>query len=186
MVRLLLIAVSLALDAMAVSVSVGVANPAGGLRQGLRLGAWFGAFQFIMPLLGFLLGRTLAGYVSAVSPYIAFALLAFIGGRMVWDALSAKKDGEDDADYAHLPWQRLLLLAIATSIDALAVGVSAAFMDFPLLLSCCVIGAVAFALSVLGALVGKALGGLFQTCAQLAGGVILILMGGKFLLEQLV
>lgn len=185
MVRLLLIAVSLALDAMTVSVSVGVANPQGGLRQGLRLGSWFGAFQFIMPLLGFLLGRTLAGYVSAVSPYIAFALLAFIGGRMVWDALSREKDG-GGCDCAKLTWRRLLPLAVATSIDALAVGVSAAFMDFPLLLSCCVIGAVAFALSVLGALVGKALGTLFQTCAQLAGGVILILMGGRFLLEHLV
>ena len=90
MIQLLLIAVSLALDAMAVSVSVGIANPRAALKQGLRMGLWFGAFQFGMPLLGFLLGRTLSVYVEAVAPFVAFALLAFVGGRMVLDSLQNK------------------------------------------------------------------------------------------------
>ena len=89
LVQAFLIALSLAMDAMAVSVSAGIACRGSAVRQGLRLGAWFGVFQFAMPLLGFALGQVLAAYVEAVAPYIAFALLAFIGGRMVWDAFQA-------------------------------------------------------------------------------------------------
>lgn len=181
MVELLLIAVSLALDALAVSVSVGMGNPQGGARQGLRLGLWFGGFQFGMPLLGFLLGTTLAAYIEAAAPWIAFGLLAFIGGRMIWEALSP---GEGE-DVSHLTNSRLCLLAVATSIDALAVGVSAAMMGLDILLSCTVIGLTAFVLSFAGAMVGKGLGAAFQKWAQVAGGVVLIGIGLKFLLERL-
>lgn len=182
MLRLLLIAISLAMDAMAVSISVGLACPSSALRQGVRLGLWFGAFQFGMPLLGFLLGHTLSSYVEAAAPWIAFALLAFIGGKMIWDAL---QPGEESEDLSCLTNGKLCLLAVATSIDALAVGVGASLMGMPLLWSCTVIGLTAFALSFLGAVVGRRLGDVFQTYAQAAGGLVLVVIGFKFLLERL-
>lgn len=181
LLQALLIALSLAMDAMAVSVSAGIACRGSAVRQGLRLGLWFGAFQFAMPLVGFALGQVLAAYVEAVAPYIAFALLAFIGGRMIWDALAP--GGEEDL--SDLSNAKVCLLAIATSIDALAVGVGASLMAMPLLPSCAIIGAVAFALSFLGAVVGRKLGQRFNTWAQVAGGVVLIGIGLKFLLETL-
>lgn len=184
MLQLLLIAVSLALDAMAVSISVGIANPRAALRQGLRMGLWFGAFQFGMPLLGFLLGHTLSSYVASVAPFVAFALLAFVGGRMVIDSLQ-NKDCQLPAAVGDLTARRLFTLAVATSIDALAVGVSAAFMALPLFLSCAVIGVTAFVLSLLGAAAGRALGCAFQRWAQALGGCVLILIGLKFLVERL-
>lgn len=185
MLQLLLIAVSLALDAMAVSISVGMADPKAAWRQGLRMGLWFGGFQFGMPLLGFLLGQTLSAYIQSAAPFVAFALLAFVGGRMVLDAWQNKDCQVPSAAYGALTARKLLVLAVATSIDALAVGVSAAFMAFPLLLSCAVIGVTAFLLSLLGAVVGKGLGCAFQRWSQAAGGVALILIGLKFLLERL-
>lgn len=185
MLKLLLIAVSLALDAMTVSISVGMSDPQAALKQGLRMGVWFGAFQFAMPLIGFLLGSTLSAYVAFAAPYIAFALLAFVGGRMVMDALQNKNCEVPSAAYSTLTAKKLFALAVATSIDALAVGVSAAFMALPLLLSCSVIGVTAFLLSLVGALVGRKLGCAFQRWAQVLGGVVLILIGLKFLIERL-
>lgn len=182
MVQLFLIALSLAVDALAASVSVSLAHPEGGVAQGLRLGAWFGGFQFGMPLLGFLLGRGLTARVEAAAPFLAFALLAFIGGRMLWEALGTP---EEAPDYSCLTNRRLFLLAVATSIDALAVGVSAAFMDFPVLVSCGVIGLTSFVLSFGGAMVGRRLGAAFRLYAQVAGGVVLVAIGARFLLERL-
>ena len=181
-IQVFLIALSLAMDAMAVSVSAGIACRGSAVKQGLRLGAWFGAFQFAMPLLGFALGQALASYVEAVAPYIAFALLAFIGGRMIWDALRGDNDQEDMSSLSN---GRVCLLAIATSIDALAVGVGASLMAMPLLPSCVIIGVVAFALSFLGAVAGRKLGQRFNTWAQVAGGIVLIGIGLKFLIEKL-
>lgn len=185
MLQLLLIAVSLALDAMAVAISVGMANPRAALKQGLRMGLWFGGFQFGMPLVGFLLGQTLSAYIQSAAPFIAFALLAFVGGRMVLDSLPSKGCDRPEPVPDTLTNRRLFTLAVATSIDALAVGVSAAFMALPLLLSCTVIGVTAFLLSVLGAVVGRRLGCAFQRWAQVLGGTVLILIGLKFLLERL-
>lgn len=182
LIEVLLIALSLAMDAMAVSISAGLACKGSAVKVGLRLGAWFGAFQFAMPLIGFALGQAMAAYVEAVAPYIAFALLAFIGGRMVWDAVAP---GSEDEDMSTLSNKKVCLLAIATSIDALAVGVGAAMMEMPLLASCVIIGVVAFALSFLGAVVGRRLGQRFNRWAQAAGGVVLIGIGLKFLLERL-
>lgn len=183
MLQILLIAVSLAMDAMAVSISVSLACPGSAARQGVRLGLWFGSFQFAMPLVGFLLGQTLSGYVQAAAPWIAFILLAFIGGRMILDALQPREEPQEDM--AHLSTGRVCLLAVATSIDALAVGVGASLMGMPLLFSCAIIGVTAFALSLLGAVLGQKLGQAFQTYAQVGGGVVLILIGLKFLIERL-
>ena len=181
-IQILLIALSLAMDAMAVSISVGLACRGTAARQGLRLGVWFGAFQFAMPLIGFGLGLALSSLVEAAAPFIAFALLAFIGGRMLWDAFQGEEESEDMSCLSN---GKVCLLAIATSIDALAVGVSASLMELPLLPSCVIIGVTAFVLSFLGAVVGRLLGQRFNTWAQAAGGLVLVAIGFKFLLERL-
>lgn len=186
MIEIFLIAVSLALDAFAVSVSSGISIPGFGWKHGVKMGCWFGFFQFAMPLVGWLLGTGVSTYISAVDHWIAFALLALIGGKMVWEALKkARGGGDDDAAPAELSAKRLTVLAIATSIDALAVGVSMAFMAVNIIAASIVIGVVAFALSVVGGLLGKRLGRLFQQRAELAGGLVLIGIGAKILCEHL-
>ena len=157
LVEIFLIAVSLALDAFAVSVSSGISIPGFGGRQAVKMGVWFGGFQFAMPLIGWLLGTSVSQYIEAVDHWVAFALLSA---------------------------RRLCLLAIATSIDALAVGVSMAFMNVPVLLSAVVIGVVAFVLSVVGGLAGRRLGALFQRRAELVGGLVLVGIGIKILVEH--
>ncbi len=194
MLEILLIAVSLALDAFAVSVSSGIAIRGFGWRQAVKMGCYFGAFQFAMPLIGWLLGSSVSGYIQAFDHWVAFGLLAFIGGRMVVGALRKSPDGEEEAP-TELTARRLTVLAVATSIDALAVGVSLAFMGLDLLpggsewanvlLAAAIIGVVAFTLSVVGGMVGKRLGGLFQKRAELVGGVVLIAIGVKILVEHL-
>lgn len=182
MLYIFLIALSLAMDAFAVSAATGVALPGFRFRHAATMGTWFGAFQFAMPLLGWLLGTGVSGYIRSVDHFVAFGLLAFIGGRMVWNSFS--QEGEEACP--DLSPRRLLVLAVATSIDALAVGVSMAFMpDVNVLLSCVVIGVVAFALSVAGGLLGRRLGDLLQKRAELVGGLVLIAIGLKILIEHL-
>lgn len=181
MTEIVLIAVSLALDAFAVSVSTGIAMPGFSWRQGVKMGLWFGAFQCIMPLAGWALGSSMARYIQSVDHWIAFCLLAVIGGKMIWEA---RGEGGEEA-VADLSAQRLCVLAIATSIDALAVGVSMAFMSVNILVAAVVIGVVAFALSLVGGLLGRRLGGLFQRWAQAAGGLVLVGIGVKILMEHL-
>ena len=183
MLEIFLIAVSLALDAFAVSVSSGIAIPGFGWRQAARMGLWFGFFQFMMPLLGWFLGSSVSEYIEAVDHWVAFGLLALIGGRMVWGALG-QGAGEGEEASSDLSARRLCLLAIATSIDALAVGVSMAFMNVPVFLSAVIIGVVAFVLSVAGGLAGRRLGKLFQRRAELVGGLVLIGIGLKILAEH--
>ena len=184
LISVFLIAVSLALDAFAVSVSCGISVPGFGPRQAVKMGAWFGAFQFLMPLLGFLLGTGISGYIQAIDHFVAFGLLALIGGQMIRGALK-KGCGDEEAAPSDLSAKRLCLLAIATSIDALAVGVSMAFMNVDILFSAVVIGVVAFGLSVFGGLAGRRLGCLFQKRAELLGGCVLVGIGLKILLEHL-
>ncbi len=178
-IYIFLIAVSLALDAFAVSVSSGLTVRNFSLKHALLMGTYFGAFQFGMPLLGWLLGSTIAGYVSAVSPYIAFGLLAFIGGNMIYGAVK----GEEDSAVHELTHGRLFMMAVATSIDALAVGVTFAFMDIDVLFACGIIGIVAFVLSVGGGLLGGHFGGKFSEKAGIFGGAVLLGIGTKILLE---
>lgn len=183
MISIFLIAVSLALDAFAVSTSSAIAVPGFRKRDAVKMGIWFGSFQFSMPLAGWLLATSLSQYIVAIDHFIAFGLLAFIGGKMVWDSLAGDCCEEGAAD---LSPRRLCVLAIATSIDAMAAGVSMAFMpDMSILPACMVIGAVAFALSALGGILGKHLGCLFQKRAQLVGGLVLIAIGTKILIEHL-
>lgn len=183
LIEIFLIAVSLALDAFAVSVSSGISIPGFGGRQAVKMGVWFGGFQFAMPLIGWFLGSSVSQYIEAVDHWVAFGLLALIGGRMVWGALKTGA-GEEEEVPPDLSARRLCLLAIATSIDALAVGVSMAFMKVDILVSALVIGVVAFGLSVVGGLVGKRLGALFQRRAELVGGLVLVGIGIKILAEH--
>ncbi|SBW12586.1 putative manganese efflux pump MntP [uncultured Eubacteriales bacterium] len=185
MVEVLLIALSLALDAFAVSVSSGISVRGFCWKHAFKMGLYFGFFQFAMPLIGWLLGSGLSTYIEAVDHWVAFALLALIGGRMVWEAAHKDCSVPDSSGPTDLTAKRLVVLAVATSIDALAVGVSMAFMDVNILLSAAVIGVVAFILSVVGGLLGKRLGCLFQKRAEIVGGLVLIAIGIKILVEHL-
>ena len=182
MLYIFLIAVSLALDAFAVATSTAIAIPNFRKRYAVKMGIWFGAFQFGMPLAGWLLATGMSRYIVAFDHFIAFGLLAFIGGKMVLGSF----DKTCEVGSADLSAKRLCLLAIATSIDAMAAGVSMAFMpDMNILLACTVIGLVAFALSAVGGILGKGLGCLFQKRAELVGGLVLIAIGTKILIEHL-
>lgn len=177
-------AVSLALDAFAVATSTAIATPDFRKRYAVKMGVWFGAFQFAMPLMGWLLANSVSDYIKAFDHFIAFGLLAFLGGRMVWGSFDGSCEVGHRAE--ELTPGRLCLLAIATSIDAMAAGISMAFMpDINVLLACTVIGLVAFSLSALGGLLGKQLGCLFQKRAELVGGLVLIGIGTRILVEHL-
>lgn len=182
MLQILLIALSLAMDAFAVSVSTGIVVPGFGPKQAARIGVWCGAFQFAMPLIGWFLGSSVKTYIEFIDHWIAFGLLALIGGSMIKEALS----GGGEAAVTDLSHRRLFLLALATSIDALAVGITMAFMaEVNILLSAAVIGIVAFLLAMLGGLLGRRLGQLFQRRATLLGGAVLVFIGAKILFEHL-
>lgn len=181
MISILLIGVSLSMDAFAVSLANSISLKELKLRHGLWMGAYFGFFQFLMPLIGALLGGGVSGYVSAWGPYISFFLLAFIGGKMVLDSF---KDGAKGG-VLRLTHGRLLMMALATSIDALAVGVSFAFMDMKLLPSCTLIGLSTFAICLTGAMAGRRIPHVSGKRAGVIGGLVLIAIGVKLLIEGL-
>lgn len=176
-----LMALSLAVDAFAVSVACGVTVPGFRLRDGVRLGCWFGAFQFLMPLLGSFLGDLVSARSQVAAGLLSFGLLAFLGGKLLWDGLS----GTAAVGSADLRPRRLAALAVATSLDALAAGVSMPCLNVPVLEASAVIGGVAFCLSLAGGLAGRGLGTLCQRFAHLLGGSVLIAIGVKILLSAL-
>ncbi len=181
--ELFLLAVGLSMDAFAVSVCKGLAMERCSLRKAAVCGVWFGGFQALMPAVGFFLGFRFREYITAVDHWIAFGLLLLIGGNMVRDAF--RKDEEEAAD-GSLDVKTMLLLAIATSIDALAVGVTFAFLpDTNIWAAVLLIGTVTFFLSAIGVKVGNVFGSKYESRAELMGGVILILLGTKILLEHL-
>lgn len=180
--ELLLIAVGLSMDAFAVSICKGLSVQQLKPRHYLLTGAWFGGFQALMPSIGFLLGSTFDHYINAFDHWIAFVLLAFIGGNMVKESLSGDEECHDDS----FSLRTMFLLAVATSIDALAVGVTFALLpDVHILSAVSLIGVTTFLLSAMGLKVGNVFGLRYKARAELAGGVILILMGLKILLEHL-
>lgn len=179
-VELLFLAVGLAMDAFAVSVCKGLSAKEYRLRHSLTAGAYFGGFQALMPLLGWLLGSQFESVIKSVDHWIAFGLLGLIGANMVREAFG--KAEEVNASFSP---KAMLPLAVATSIDALAVGVTFAFLDVNIWLAVTLIGGVAFAISAAGVKVGNVFGARFQSKAELAGGIILILLGVKILIEHL-
>ena len=180
--ELFLLAVGLSMDAFAVSVCKGLAMQKATFRNAAICGVWFGGFQALMPFIGYLLGAGFETYINAVAPWIAFVLLALIGGNMIREALS--KDEEEDTSAA-LDVKTMFLMAVATSIDALAAGVSLALLDVKILWAVSFIGVTTFCLSAVGVWVGHRFGARYKGGAELAGGVVLILIGIKVLLEHL-
>jgi putative Mn2+ efflux pump MntP len=180
MLSILLIGVGLSMDAFAISVANGLTLRNFCWRHALLMGLYFGGFQFLMPLVGSFLGGTVSGYVSTYAPYISFFLLAFIGGRMLWGAL---KNGVSNEGLTTLSHARLLVMAVATSLDALAVGRSFAFMDIALLPACILIGCTTFVISVAGAMLGSKIPGISCRTAVVLGGCVLIGIGIKLLLQ---
>lgn len=177
--ELFAIAVGLSMDAFAVSVCKGLSSAGARLRHCLTCGAWFGGFQALMPLAGWLLGARFQEMISGIDHWIAFLLLGLIGVNMIRES---REDGES-VDCSFSPGS-MLPLAVATSIDALVVGITFAFLRTPILPSAALIGLTTFVLSAAGVKMGAAFGARSRARAELAGGVILILMGAKILLEH--
>lgn len=181
LLTLFITAVGLSMDAFAVSVCKGLAIKKIDLKKTCIVGLWFGGFQAIMPLFGYLLGNRFKQYVEAIDHWIAFALLVLIGINMIKEALSKDEEKADDS----LSFKTMLLLAVATSIDALAVGITYAFLQVDIVPAVSFIGITTFTLSAIGVKVGNVFGLKYKSRAELAGGVILILIGTKILLEHL-
>ena len=182
MLHYALLAASLAADAFAVAISMGLSAQKASLCDAVRVGLFFGGFQALMPLLGYLAGSTVSAVIERYDHWIAFGLLAFIGGRMLWESARGTEEGGQPSLGA---LRKLLVLSIATSIDALAVGVSLAVLREHIWVNAAWIGCVTFALSTLGVLAGRRLGRRMQRCATVAGGLVLIFIGAKILIEHL-
>jgi len=181
MFELIFIALGLAMDAFAVAVCKGLSLPKVRLRHMLIVGLYFGIFQGVMPLAGWLLSARFAEYVQAVAPWIAFGLLVIIGGKMIWES---RKQAQEKSN-ASLGLRVMLPLAIATSIDALATGVTFAFLQVDIIPAVLLIGVITLVMSMLGVKIGSVFGLRFKSRAELVGGIILIGMGVKILIEHL-
>ena len=204
--ELLIIAIALAMDAFAVSICKGLAARGSYLKTGVVCGAWFGVFQGLMPFLGWLLGSTVADYIDKYKAYIVFVLLAFLGVKMIVEAVKDAKEGcvcecqcsteisetldpaptESKNNDASLAPFLMFTMAIATSIDALATGLTFAATGANILLAVTLIGVVTFIFCFIGSIVGAKIGTKCKTQAEIAGGIILIGIGLKFLIERLV
>lgn len=180
-VELLLLAVGLSMDAFAVAVCKGLAMKKAGAGACATVGVWFGGFQALMPLVGYLLGVGFKNYINAFDHWIAFVLLGLIGANMLREAAG----GEDDSAEDSLSVRSMLPLAVATSIDALAVGVTFAFIGVNIAVAVTLIGITTLIISSAGVKIGNIFGAKYKKKAEIAGGVILILLGLKILLEHL-
>ena len=181
LIELFLIAVGLSMDAFAVSVCKGLAMPKCTFKKAAIVGLWFGGFQALMPAIGYVLGAQFQEAIASIDHWIAFVLLALIGGNMIHEALD---NDEEEAD-ASLDVKTMFLLAVATSIDALAIGITFAFLKVSIIPAVCFIGIVTFIISFAGVKIGNVFGVRYKNKAEIVGGVILILLGLKILLEHL-
>ncbi len=184
LIELFLLAVGLSMDAFAVSVCKGLSTQKLTWKHYLTIGLWFGGFQALMPTIGYFLGSTFESYITSVDHWAAFVLLAIIGVNMIREGL--RKDEPEEDQSASFSFQTMLVLAVATSIDALAVGITFALLpgvNLPAAVS--FIGATTFLLSAIGLKVGNVFGLKYKSRAEIAGGAILVLLGLKILLEHL-
>ncbi len=185
-IELALIGVGLAMDAFAVSVCKGLAMRKVNKKQALVIGLFFGGFQALMPFIGWALGRQFESYIVSIDHWIAFILLAYIGGKMIYEAVKPEdEDVEIKVMDPPLDIKEMFVLAIATSIDALAVGITFAFLDYPIVEAITIIGVVTFIIAIIGVYIGNFFGNKYEKKAELAGGLILVLIGLKILLEHL-
>lgn len=179
------LAIGLSMDAFAVSVCKGLSSKKASVGNMAKCGIWFGGFQGLMPLVGFFLGTLFASAIVSVDHWVAFALLAFIGGNMIKEAIG-KDEADDDDKNADFSVKTMLTMAIATSIDALAIGISLAMAgSVNIWAAVLLIAAVTFILSAIGVKIGSIFGDRFEKKAQITGGIILICLGLKILLEHL-
>lgn len=178
---LFFLAIGLSMDAFAVAVCKGLAMTQITLKKAIIVGLWFGIFQAGMPVIGYVLGSGFQKQISSIDHWIAFILLALIGANMIREALSKT---EEEAD-ASLSFKNMLVLAVATSIDALAIGITFAFLTVNLPKAILLIGITTFILSIIGVKIGNIFGTKYQAKAEFAGGIILIILGLKILLEHL-
>ena len=179
--EIILISIGLAMDAFAVSICKGLSMKKINWKSTLIIAIYFGLFQAIMPVFGYLLGSSFSVIVQKLDHWIAFILLAIIGGNMIKES----KDDETEKRNDKVDFKTMIILAIATSIDALAVGVTFAFFEVNIILSISVIGLITFILSFVGVIIGNKFGDKFQNKAEFIGGMILIIIGLKILLEHL-
>lgn len=185
-VELFLIAVGLAMDAFAVSICKGLQMKKINYGHGAVIALFFGVFQGVMPLLGWFLGSSFGSYITRADHWVAFVLLAFIGGKMIYEALHGDDEEEMSEGGDTLDIKELLILSVATSIDALAVGITFALLpDTNIWVSITAIAVVTFVLSLVGVVIGNRFGTKYKNKAELFGGVILVLIGLKILLEHL-
>ncbi len=183
-IEILLIAVGLSMDAFAVSLCKGLKMQRVNHRHAFVISLFFGGFQALMPLIGWVLGSQFERYIAAIDHWVAFALLAIVGTKMIIEAVKGESE-EQDCSNDHLDLKELVILAVATSIDALAVGISFAFLDVKILPAVLLIGLTTFVLSYAGVALGNRFGSRYKSKAELAGGVILVLIGLKILFEHL-
>ena len=181
---LILLAVGVSMDAFAVSIAKGLATQRLRPRHYTSVALWFGGFQALMPLIGYFAGYNFATVVEGFDHWIAFVLLAIIGGKMLYDTIKGGED-EDESPSADFRFKTMLILAIATSIDALAVGVSLAFLKVDIISAVLFIGATTAAFSACGLRLGNLFGYRYKRSAELTGGVVLILIGTKILIEHI-
>lgn len=178
-IEILLIGIGLSMDAFAVSVCKGLSVKKLSIKNILLCGVWFGGFQTLMPFIGYCLGSTLSGLVDSIDHWIAFILLAFIGINMIKESFEEEKQNDD------FSWKTMLMLAIATAIDALAVGVTFSFESINIFMAISIIGLTTFIITSAGVYIGHVFGNKYQQKAQITGGIILILIGVKILIEGL-
>ena len=181
LLTLLTLAVGLAMDAFAVSICKGLAMREKVLKKGIIVGLWFGGFQALMPTIGFFLGTQFKDQITSIDHWIAFVLLGLIGINMVKEALSNEEEQADDS----IEVKEMFMLAVATSIDALAVGITFAFLNVHIVSAAAMIGVCTFLISFVGVKIGNIFGTKYKSKAELAGGIILILLGFKILFEHL-
>lgn len=185
LVELLLIAVGLSMDAFAVSICKGLGMKEVNPKVSVVLALFFGGFQALMPLIGWALGSQFLGIIGPIDHWVAFVLLAVIGGKMLWEAFREDAGEGDGKPADRIDLGEFLILAIATSIDALAVGISFAALSVDIVPSVALIGVITFAFSIAGVFVGNFFGSRYEKPASIVGGVVLILIGTKILLEHL-
>jgi len=179
-ISIILLGIGLAMDAFAVSICKGLAMRTPSIRSMVIIGIWFGGFQALMPIIGYFLGESFYDYIADFDHWVAFGLLVLIGLNMIREAMSGEEEDIDD----DIGIRIMFLLAVATSIDALAVGISMAMDGANIWVDVSVIGVVTFLISVIGVKLGSVVGDRYSNKAKLAGGVILILIGVKILLEH--
>lgn len=180
-IELVVLSIGLAMDAFAVSICKGLSMPRMKWKNAIIIGLYFGYFQALMPALGYLLGVNFQDRISNIDHWVAFILLAVIGINMIKEAISKDNDVHNDS----IKFKDMIVLAIATSIDALAIGITFAFLNVNLILAISLIGVITFIISVLGVKIGNIFGDKYEKKAEFAGGIILILLGIKILLEHL-